>query len=135
MPGRNRHHGSSTCGEVFQRYALDGLDGPDELEGPSRSSRSIAGPAYSVGERLLDHAELTSDVRDRALLLDHKRCSVSTELLRIAPLPTWARAVSFTWLFHDTPLNRSVRLKGGDHNSARQAYLSLSSIVTRKWEA
>ena len=27
--GRNGHHGSSTCGEVFQRYALDG---PDELE-------------------------------------------------------------------------------------------------------
>ena len=29
MPGRNRHHGSFTYGEVFQRYELDG---PNELE-------------------------------------------------------------------------------------------------------
>ena len=60
-------------------------------------SEALALPAVDalladpVAERLLDDAELASDVGDRSSLVDHERRGVSPELLRIATATSPAR--------------------------------------------
>ncbi len=53
--------------------------------------------AHPVAERLLDDAELSGHVRDRAVLVDHQGRRVSTELLWI-PTPTPRRLGRFGFL-------------------------------------
>ena len=53
--------------------------------------------AHPVAERLLDHAELASDVGDGAVLVDDQGRRVSAELLRI-PTPTPRRLGRFALL-------------------------------------
>jgi len=49
--------------------------------------------ADPVAERLLDDTELTSDVCHRSVLVDHERCCVPAELLRVPTTSSARRSI------------------------------------------
>jgi len=74
--------------------------------------------ADPVAERLLDDTELTSNVCHRAVLVDHKRCSVPAELLRVPATSSARRSILIghhwhAYLLHEVSGQRGDGQTGG----------------------